>query len=166
MLTGFKFSLRLEGIKAKLFGNKKMVRAHQPLPRVEFCLDLLAVSANIQGANLLAKVLLKELRLVDYFKREPLKVFSRQTNNASRPNLRDGSYSRSQVQADGKNGLGGMLQRVMSGGGGGKNTNAYNTPDKGKKLTDIIYGNNIERNAAASRAIPFDFFSSDLPDPS
>lgn len=96
MLTGFKFSLRLEGIKAKLFGNKKMVRAHQPLPRVEFCLDLLALSANIQGANLLAKVLLKEIRLVDYFKREPLKVFSRQTNNASRPNMmRDNSYSRS-----------------------------------------------------------------------
>ena len=166
MLTGFKFSLRLEGVRAKLFGNKKMVKAHQPLPRLEVCVDLLAVSANIQGQNLVAKVLLKEVRLVDYFKREPLKVFSRQTNNVSRQNpnmVRDSSYSRSQVQLDGKGGgLGGMMQRVMSGG----NTHAYNTPDKSKKLADVIYGATNDRNAAASRALPFDFFSSDLPDPS
>jgi hypothetical protein len=77
MLSGFKFSLRVEGIKAKLFGNKKIVKAHQPLPRLEFCLDMLTVTAGIQGQNLLAKVLLKEIRLVDYFKKDPLKVFSR-----------------------------------------------------------------------------------------
>jgi hypothetical protein len=43
-------------------------------------------------------VLLKEVRLVDFFKREPLKVFSRQTNNVSRQNphmARESSYSRS-----------------------------------------------------------------------
>lgn len=44
---------------------------------MEFNLDMLTVTAGIQGQNLVAKILLKEIRLQDYFKRESLKTFSR-----------------------------------------------------------------------------------------
>ena len=47
MLTGFKFALRLEGIKAKIFTKKKIVKANQNLPRLEFDLDMLTVTAGI-----------------------------------------------------------------------------------------------------------------------
>ena len=47
MLTGFKFALRFEGIKAKVFTKKKIIKAHQNLPRLEFNLDMLTVTAGI-----------------------------------------------------------------------------------------------------------------------
>ena len=47
MLTGFKFALRLEGVKLKVFTKKKIMKAHQNLPRLEFNLDMLTVAASI-----------------------------------------------------------------------------------------------------------------------
>jgi hypothetical protein len=56
-----------------------------------------------------------------------------------------------------------MMQKAF-----GKGTNAYNTPDKSKNISDIIYGsaNSQDRSAVGSRAVPYDFFALDLPDPS
>jgi hypothetical protein len=47
MLTGFKFSLRLEAIRAKVFTDKKIRKQHQELPNLEFNLDMLTVQAGI-----------------------------------------------------------------------------------------------------------------------
>ena len=47
MLTGFKFALRLEGVKVKVFTKKNIIKAHQNLPRLEFNLDMLTVAASI-----------------------------------------------------------------------------------------------------------------------
>lgn len=69
-LTGFKFTLRLEGVKAKVFTNKKIRKQHQDLPALEFNLDMIAVIASLINTNLVAKILLKEIRLIDYFKKE------------------------------------------------------------------------------------------------
>lgn len=45
---------------------------------------MIAVNVNLIKTNIIAKILLKEIRLVDYFKREAPRSFSRQVNNISR----------------------------------------------------------------------------------
>lgn len=77
MLTGFKFSMRLEGVKIKVFTEKKIRKQQQELPHFEFNLDMVTVMAEIRNVNLVAKVLLKEIRLIDFFKREASRTFSR-----------------------------------------------------------------------------------------
>jgi hypothetical protein len=47
MIGGLKFSLRMEGIKARVFTNKKIKKQHVELPKLEFNLDILAVHAGI-----------------------------------------------------------------------------------------------------------------------
>jgi hypothetical protein len=94
MLTGFRFTLRLEAIRAKVFAEKRIRKQQQDLPALEFNLDIVAVIASLINTNLVAKVLLKEIKLVDYFKREAPRSFSRQVNNISRgPRSDDGRSS-------------------------------------------------------------------------
>jgi hypothetical protein len=44
----------------------------------------------------------------------------------------------------------------------------YNTPNKRKRLTDILYGSGTSQERAISRATvtPYDYFNMDIPDPS
>jgi hypothetical protein len=47
------------------------------LPALEFDMGIVAVMLGIQNANVIVKVLLKEIRLVDYYKREEMRAYSR-----------------------------------------------------------------------------------------
>jgi hypothetical protein len=123
MLMGFKFSLRLEKIHAKIFPKKRIKRQHQELPCIEFNLEMLAVIAQVHSLNLVAKVLLKEIRLIDYFKREDQRNFnSRQVNNISRnmPEENGRNHTHSQVRG----------------------TLGYHTPDRNAdvRISDVIFG--------------------------
>lgn len=59
----------------------------------------------------------------------------------------------------------GLVNKIFD-RGGAQSTSSYNTPDKKMRLTEIIYGSSNDRSGMGSRAIPYDFFSHDIPDPS
>lgn len=70
MVSGLKFSLRLESIKLQVFTQQLSIkREHKQLPNLEFELAILAVLVSVQNTNVVLKVLLKEIKLLDYFKR-------------------------------------------------------------------------------------------------
>lgn len=47
MLGGFKFCLKVEGVKAKIFVAKKIKRQHQELPSLEYDMGILTVLMGI-----------------------------------------------------------------------------------------------------------------------
>ena len=74
MLSGTKLTFRLEGVKVAInTPGLKIKREHKELPNFEYDLNLLYVHAVLEGANVVAKVMVKEMKVVDYFKREPEK---------------------------------------------------------------------------------------------
>ena len=81
MLGGFKFTLKLEAIRANVFTGKKIIKQHIELPQLQFEIGVIAVLMNIQNANVNIKVLVKEIKLLDYYKREMMRAFSRAVHN-------------------------------------------------------------------------------------
>jgi hypothetical protein len=75
MISGTKFSLRLEAIKLGVYAPEIVIkREHRELPILEYEFGILAVLASINGAILTAKVLAKEMKMIDVYRREPEKV--------------------------------------------------------------------------------------------
>lgn len=71
MLRGFKFSLRLESVKLQLFiPENKIVREHKLLPNFEFDLSILGVFVDILDQNVIVRVLLKEIKVNDFFRKD------------------------------------------------------------------------------------------------
>jgi hypothetical protein len=120
---------------------------------LEFNLDIVAVILSLINTNLVAKILLKEIKLTDYFKREAPRSFSRQVNNVSRgPRSDDGRSSSTNPLGKGvpvKNSFTGV-SGILSGffGKASPNQSIASASDKQKGIKDIIYGNNQERVAS------------------
>lgn len=71
MLEGFKFSFRLEGVRVSIFTPEfKIVKEHKILPNMEFDLALFGIYLTIVEGNVVVKIMLREMKLVDYFARE------------------------------------------------------------------------------------------------
>ena len=87
MLSGTRLSFRLEGVKVAISApNLKIRREHKDIPNFEYEMNLLYTHAVIEGANVVAKVMIKEMRVIDYFKREPEKSSSRMLQGSTSHN--------------------------------------------------------------------------------
>jgi hypothetical protein len=53
------------------------------MPNVEFDLSLLTVQAELQWSNLISRVLIKEIKVVDFFKREAEKTSIKHLQNST-----------------------------------------------------------------------------------
>ena len=74
MLSGTRVSFRLEGIKVAInTPGLKIRREHKDLPNFEYDMGLLYIHAILEGSNLIAKIMIKEMKVIDYYKREPEK---------------------------------------------------------------------------------------------
>ena len=74
MLSGTRLTFRLEGVKVAISSpGLKIRREHKELANFEFDLNLLYIHAILENANLVAKVMIKEMKVIDHFKREPEK---------------------------------------------------------------------------------------------
>lgn len=75
MLSGTRISFRLQGVKVAInTPGLKIVREHKDLPNFEYDLNMVYVHAIIEGANVVAKLMINEMKVLDYFKREPEKT--------------------------------------------------------------------------------------------
>lgn len=84
MISGFKFNLRLEAVRSAVFAPSfKIWKGQVQMPILEFQLNNLAVLASINEAMLNAKVLIKEMKVVDFYKREPEKQSSKFIANSN-----------------------------------------------------------------------------------
>lgn len=71
LLTAVKFVLKLEGVRATVsIPDKKIVRQHKEEPNLEMQMGIVAVLLGVMEQNVIVKVLLKEIKVVDYYKRE------------------------------------------------------------------------------------------------
>ena len=80
MFDGFKFTFKLQGVKARLFGQDPPKIQGNQVPLLEFNLNLVAVLVSIQKELLTADIFLKEILLIQYLRRESMRSFSRQVN--------------------------------------------------------------------------------------
>lgn len=75
MLSGTRLSFRLERVRMAInTPGLKIRREHKDMPNFEYDLGMLYVQTVIEGANVIAKVMIKEMKVIDYFKREPEKA--------------------------------------------------------------------------------------------
>jgi hypothetical protein len=64
----FKFVLKLEGVRVAVqIPTHKIIREHKELPNLEFFIGLVSVSLGIVEQNVIVKVVLKEIKLIDYY---------------------------------------------------------------------------------------------------
>ena len=96
MLSGTLFSLRLEAVRFSIYTPGMMIkRQQQELPNLHFDLGPLCVAVAIQNERLVAKILIKEIKLLDYFKKEMEKTSLRHIQGSvskSNLNLNDESH--------------------------------------------------------------------------
>lgn len=81
MLGGFTFAFKIEGISLKVFGSNVIKRKGRDLPSVEVDIGVIAILLAIQNERVGAKILLKEIKVLEYFRRDQVRAYSRQVNN-------------------------------------------------------------------------------------
>jgi hypothetical protein len=81
ILGGFNFTLKLEGIKVRLHGANQIKRQNVDIPELEIDIGCIAIMAAIYNERVAVRILLQEIKMVEYFRREQLRAYSRQVNN-------------------------------------------------------------------------------------
>lgn len=90
MISGTKFCLRLEGVGFAIkTPGMRVIREHKELPNFEMNLNLLYIHALIEDTNVNAKVMIKEIKLIDYFKLESESASNRMIASASNNAMRN-----------------------------------------------------------------------------
>lgn len=70
MLGGFTFAFKIEGISLKVFGSNVIKRKGRDIPSVEVDIGVIAILLAIQNERVGAKILLKEIKVLEYFRRD------------------------------------------------------------------------------------------------
>jgi len=70
MLGGFSFTFKIEGVCLKLYTQNAIRRQGRELPALEIDIGVIALLIGIQNEKVLIKLLLKEIKMVEYFRRE------------------------------------------------------------------------------------------------
>ena len=70
MLGGFTFAFKIEGISLKVFGSNVIKRKGRDIPSVEVEIGVIAILLAIQNERVGAKILLKEIKVLEYFRRD------------------------------------------------------------------------------------------------
>lgn len=81
LLDGFNFTLKVEGVKVNLYALEIRRRQNQPIPLLEVDVGVIAVFVSILKEMVGAKILLKEVKLTEYYRREQMRAFSSQVNS-------------------------------------------------------------------------------------
>jgi len=73
MLSGVKISFRMESIRILVFTPEVLIMKEQKeLANLDIEIGMLGLFLNIVEENIIAKVLLREIKMIDYFKPEAL----------------------------------------------------------------------------------------------
>lgn len=101
MLSGTRLNLRLEGVKVAInTPGLKIIREHKDLPNLEYELSLFYLLAILEGSHLTAKIMIKEMKVIDYYKREPEKTSVKMLQNSASHNAMDRIYNVDQSVLD------------------------------------------------------------------
>ena len=176
MLSGTIFSLRLEALRFSVYTPGMQIKRQQSeLPNLHFDLGPLCVALAIQDERLIAKVLIKEIKLLDYFKKEMEKSSIRHIQ---------GSISKANLHADesyyhGHQGNPATMRQFEiynnlheTGVEPSFSRSNFQTPSKGNRITEVLYGA-LQRDASSRQSAfsrqtnaPHDMLNFDIPDPS
>lgn len=83
MLGGFSFTFKLEGFRVGVFSKQSIKRQGKDVPTLEIDVGVIAVLMGIQQEKVAAKILLKEIKVLEYYRREEMRAFTKQVNNSA-----------------------------------------------------------------------------------
>jgi hypothetical protein len=86
-LDGFNFTFKLQGLKVHIFPWEVVWRQSQPIPLLEVEVGVVALFISILKANVAANVLLKEIKLIEYYRKDQMQDYARQVNNLAGNNM-------------------------------------------------------------------------------
>lgn len=92
ILGGFNLNFKMEGIKIKIFTANVIKKQNVQIPSLEIDIGVIAILMGIQQEKVALKVLLKEIKIVEYYRRELMRAFSRQVNGQITNNLMTTMY--------------------------------------------------------------------------
>jgi len=76
MLGGFNFTFKIEGVSIKIFAKEAVMRQGRAFPSLQIDVGVIAILMGILNADVMARILVKEVRLVDFFKRDQAKAMN------------------------------------------------------------------------------------------
>ena len=80
MLGGFNFTYKIEGVSIKIFAKEAVMRQGRAFPSLQIDVGVVAILMGILNADVMARILVKEIRLVDFFKRDQTKAMNSHLN--------------------------------------------------------------------------------------
>jgi hypothetical protein len=150
----------MEGLRLKVYTVNAIRRQGKEVPSVEVDIGVIAILMGIQQEKVAAKILLKEIKILEYYRREHMREFSRQVNNQSANNVLTTLYDEydhklgrgsvqsrqapSRQQRGTLAGVQDMFSRFFGANPTVANQNDFNTPDKRSNYTDILRGSGPE----------------------
>jgi hypothetical protein len=76
ILGGFQFTFKIEGICVRLFPKEISKRQNREIPSLEIDIGVIAVLLAIMNERVATKVILKEIKILEYYRREQMRAYS------------------------------------------------------------------------------------------